>query len=88
MLGLSLPWINGEGEALVDDVVGELTNMTLGVFKNQLVELGLPCLLKLPRVCRSREFTLDPVPEAIRRQHRFDVADHALTADIVLTAGD
>jgi chemotaxis protein CheX len=88
VLGPSLQKINGAGEKLVNDVVGELTNMTLGVFKNQLVELGLPCRLKLPTVCRSREFTLDQVPDAIRRQFRFDVAGHELIADLVLAAGD
>ena len=88
VLSLSVQKLTGTGAALVDDVVAELTNMTLGAFKNQLVELGLPCRIKLPAVRRGREFILDQIPDAIRRQYRFDVAGHELTADIVLTAGE
>ncbi len=53
MLGLSLLKIASTGEKVVNEVVGELTNMTLGTFKNQLVELGLPCRLTLPTVQRG-----------------------------------
>ncbi len=87
VLSRPLQSINNAGEKLVNDVVAELTNMTCGVFKNQLVELGLPCRLTLPTVRRGKEFAYDPVPDALRRLYSFDVAGHRLIADVILGAG-
>ena len=84
VLRLPVQKVSGGGEKLVNDVVAELTNMTIGVFKNQLVELGLPCRLTLPTVRRGKELKLDPAPDALRRLYAFDVAGHRLIADVIL----
>jgi chemotaxis protein CheX len=72
---------------LVDSVVGELTNMTAGAFKNQLAEIGFPCRLTLPSVLRGDTFTLNPPKSATRRLSRFDLGGHMLRADIILEGG-
>jgi chemotaxis protein CheX len=87
LLGLSASKVQNSGPGLVNDVVGELTNMTFGVFKNQLAELGFPCRLTLPSVRRGNKFTIDPVDSATRHIYRFDLAGHHLMADLMLGTG-
>jgi len=87
LLGISAAKIKQAGDRLVNDVVGELTNMTFGTFKNQLAEIGFPCRLTLPSVLRGERFTINPVAGATRRFYRFDLAGETLMADIILATG-
>jgi chemotaxis protein CheX len=84
MMGLSMQKVTAAGEGMVNNVVGELTNMTLGTFKNQLVDLGFNCRLTLPSVLRDRTFKLTELNHAVRRCYRFDLGGHALLADLLL----
>lgn len=44
--------------AVVDDVIGELSNMVVGNFKSNLCDAGLKCKLRPPAITRTSDFKL------------------------------
>lgn len=85
MTGLSVSDIRIEGEAqIVDDVIGELTNMVCGTFKNALCDLGFGCKLTLPTVLRGTHMRVKSVESARRFTFLFEVAQQPLVADLFL----
>ncbi len=53
MLGMTQREVELGGPDVVKDAIGELTNMTVGGFKNQLCDIGFPCMLTLPTILRG-----------------------------------
>lgn len=88
LVGLSLEEIDAEGDEVVNDAVGELTNMTVGGFKNALCDMGLPCKLTIPSILRGSNFTIEPVSSAMRHIYQFEVDGHRMTADLLMKFGD
>jgi chemotaxis protein CheX len=88
MLGMTLAEIDEAGHEVVNDAVGELTNMTVGTFKNQLADKGFPCKLTIPSILRGSNFSIEPVSSATRRIYRFHVGDHHIVADLLMKSGD
>ena len=72
---------------LVKDVIGELTNMTAGGFKNALCDLGYPCKLTLPTIVRGQSVKVSCFKSSIRHVFVFDCAGHRIVADIQLNNG-
>ncbi|WP_221029974.1 chemotaxis protein CheX [Actomonas aquatica] len=75
-------------DEVVNDAIGELTNMTVGAFKNQLCDVGFPCKLTIPSILRGSNFTIEPVRSAARRIYHFDVGGHTLVADLLMKQGE
>ncbi len=75
-------------DEVVNDAIGELTNMTVGAFKNQLCDVGYPCKLTIPSILRGSNFTIEPVRSAARRIYHFDVGGHTLVADLLMKQGE
>ena len=48
-------------EEMVNDVVGELSNMVVGGVKSQLCDLGFSCVLTIPSVMRGRNLSAVPI---------------------------
>ncbi len=88
MLGMSESEILAEGDEVVNDAIGELTNMTVGVFKNGLSDLGLSCRLTIPSILRGTNFTIEPISSATRWIFYYDCAGHRLVADILMKSGE
>lgn len=88
MLGMKESEVAAEGEEVVNDAIGELTNMTVGVFKNGLSESGLSCRLTIPSILRGTNFTIEPISSANRYIFYFECAGHRLVADILMKSGD
>jgi chemotaxis protein CheX len=88
MLGMTLAEIDEAGHEVVNDAVGELTNMTVGTFKNQLADKGFPCKLTIPSILRGSNFSIEPVSSATRRIYRFHVGEHSIVADLLMKSGD
>ncbi|WP_404424032.1 chemotaxis protein CheX [Nibricoccus sp. IMCC34717] len=88
MLGMTLEEIDEAGHEVVNDAVGELTNMTVGTFKNQLADKGFPCKLTIPSILRGSNFSIEPVSSATRRIYRFQVGDHHIVTDLLMKSGD
>jgi chemotaxis protein CheX len=49
---------------VVNDAVAELTNMSVGVFKNSLCDAGYPCKLTIPSILRGSSFRIVPTGSA------------------------
>ncbi len=88
MLGMSPEEVAEAGDETVNDAIGELTNMTVGTFKNQLSDRGFPCRLTIPSILRGSRFRIEPISSAIRRIYRFDIGGHSLTADLLMQPGE
>ncbi len=84
LLGMSEYAIAAEGASVVNDAIGELTNMTVGVFKNALCDSGLTCRLTIPSILRGSNFTIEPISSATRWIFHFDCAGYRLVADILM----
>ena len=67
---------------MVKDVVGELTNMTVGGFKNILADLGYPCMLTLPVIMRGHHISVSASKSAYREIYHFESEHHRISADI------
>ncbi|MGH7995926.1 MAG: chemotaxis protein CheX [Opitutaceae bacterium] len=72
------------GEEAVNDAIGELTNMIVGVFKNGLCDAGFPCKLTIPSILRGRNFRVEPIGSARRYIYRFQSQGRRVVADILM----
>jgi chemotaxis protein CheX len=88
MLGLKDSELDGDGAEVVNDAIGELTNMIVGVFKNGLCDSGYSCRLTVPSILRGSNFCIEPISSASRRIFYFDCTGYRLVADILMKFGD
>jgi chemotaxis protein CheX len=88
LLGMSPAELAEAGDEVVNDAIGEITNMTVGTFKNQLSDRGFPCRLTIPSILRGSRFSIEPISSATRRIYRFDIGGHTLTADLLMQTGE
>ena len=82
MLGMSPAEVEMNGVEVVNDAIGEITNMAVGGFKNALCDLGHPCKLTLPTIVRGRNISVAAIKSATRHVFHFDCGPHRLVADI------
>ena len=81
LLGMSKAEVLAD-DGTVKDVVGEITNMTVGCFKNALCDKGYPCKLTLPTIVRGQNLAVATVKASSRHIFHFDSLGHRLVADI------
>ncbi|MEQ1771806.1 MAG: chemotaxis protein CheX [Devosia sp.] len=84
ILGMSPAEVQGEGPGVLKDAIGEVTNMTVGGFKNALCDLGFPCKLTLPTIVRGQKLKAGAIKGASRHVFRFECSGRPLIADIQL----
>jgi len=82
ILGMSPAEIEGNGHEVIKDVIGEITNMTTGGFKNALSDHGFPCKLSLPTIVRADRLSIAAIKSAIRGIFHFKCGAHRLMADV------
>ena len=88
LLGMNAAQLAKAGDEAVNDAIGEITNMTVGTFKNQLSDRGFPCRLTIPSILRCSRISVKPMSSAIRRIYRFKIGSHILTADLLMQTGE
>ena len=88
ILGMSQAELDDGGDEYVNDAVGELTNMSVGVFKNGLCDAGDPCKLTIPSILRGRNFCIEPISSAQRHIYSFESGGHKVVADILMNNED
>jgi chemotaxis protein CheX len=88
MLGMSDAEVDEAGEEVINDAIGEITNMTVGSFKNGLSDHGYPCKLTIPSILRGRNFSVEPISDSQRFVYVFDTEGQRLVADILLKVGE
>ena len=84
VLDMSVAEVEMSGDEAVRDVVGEITNMTVGGFKNALCNIGFPCKLTLPTIVRGDHLAVASLKGSTRHIFHFDCSGHRLVADIQL----
>ncbi len=88
MLGMTEAEIDEAGDEVINDAIGELTNMTVGSFKNGLSDAGFPCKLTIPTILRGSNFSIEPIAEVQRYIYKFQSAGQSIVTDILLKVGD
>lgn len=88
LLGMTEAELDAAGDEAINDAIGELTNMTVGSFKNGLCDAGYPCKLTIPSILRGTNFSIQPISSVVRHVYYFDCAEHRVIADILMKQGD
>lgn len=88
MLGMSENELDEAGDEVINDAIGEITNMTVGSFKNGLCDSGFPCTLTIPSILRGSSFSIEPISSVMRQTFRFECGVHRVVADILIKIGD
>jgi chemotaxis protein CheX len=88
MLGMSDAEVDEAGDEVINDAIGEVTNMTVGSFKNGLSDKGYPCKLTIPSILRGANFCIEPISDSQRFIYAFDCGGERLVADILLKSGE
>jgi chemotaxis protein CheX len=88
ILGMNSLELQARGEDVVNDAIGELTNMVVGSFKNALCDAGYPCKLTIPSILRGRNFCIQSTRMAERRSYRFISGGQRVVTDIIIKSGD
>ncbi len=74
-------------DTAVKDAMGEITNMSAGVFKNSLAAIGFPSRLVLPKVFRCRLGSMEPGYTASRYVYHFMSAETRVVVELLIKAG-
>ncbi len=88
LLGMTEQELDEAGDEVINDAIGEMTNMTVGSFKNGLCDAGYPCKLTIPSILRGTNFSIEPISSAVRHVYFFDCAEHRVVADILMKSDD
>jgi chemotaxis protein CheX len=88
LLGMTDVEVTEAGDEVVNDAIGEITNMTVGSFKNGLCDAGYPCMLTIPSILRGSNFSIEPVSSTTRFVYNFESTGHKVAVDILLKGND
>jgi CheY-specific phosphatase CheX len=83
---LGLPEDRFDGNEMIDDVVGELSNMIAGATKCRLNDSGTPCTSSLPTVNRGNSFVSKPSDRCEERYISIACEDQIIMLQIILVA--
>jgi chemotaxis protein CheX len=84
VLGMSVNEVRMEGFEILKDTIGELTNMSVGGFKNAFSDIGYPCALTLPTIIRGEKLVSPTIKGAVRHVYHFANPAGRLIADLQL----
>ena len=76
-----------EGNEMVNDAMGELTNMVVGYLKTRLTDRGMSCVMSIPSVVRGSQFTIEPISSAERRVYNFRCDSSPLLIEVMMKSG-
>lgn len=66
---------SGLDDDVINDVVGELTNMVTGNVKSRMTDQGYGCVLSIPSVIRGKDFTIDSPEQDLALNEGFKITD-------------
>jgi chemotaxis protein CheX len=69
---------------MVNDAIGELSNMVVGYVKSRLCDTGLHCTLTIPSVVRGRQMRVEGSCQVARTVLGFRNGGHYLIAEILV----
>jgi len=82
MLGISEAEV--DNQEMVNDALGELTNMVAGCVKTRLVRDGRPCALTIPTIVRGQGLSVESPADVARKIIGFREGDHHFLAELLL----
>jgi chemotaxis protein CheX len=69
---------------MVNDAIGELSNMVVGYVKSRLCDTGLHCTLTIPSVVRGQQLSVEGSSHVARTVLGFRNCEHHLIAEILV----
>ena len=69
---------------IVNDAVGEFTNIAVGGFKNQLSYMGYPCDLTIPSILRGKGISVESVSGCLRTLFHFKTRGQSILAVAII----
>jgi chemotaxis protein CheX len=88
LLGMTEAEVMEAGDEVINDAIGEITNMTVGSFKNGLCDAGYPCMLTIPSILRGSNFSIEPISKTTRFIYHFESTGHKVAVNILLKGSD
>jgi len=82
MLGMDISELMMSGTEALNDAIGEITNMTVGGFKNSLADVGFPCKLTVPTIVRGTGLSVRSIKSANRYIFHFECKGERVSVDI------
>jgi chemotaxis protein CheX len=82
MLGLSPSEVDG-GD-MVNDAIGELTNMVVGQVKSRLCDGGHSCVLTIPSIVRGQQLSVEASSAVTRKVIGFRSGPYHMLAELLL----
>lgn len=81
---LGIPESEIDGDVMVNDAMGELTNMVVGHVKSHLSDKGMNCVLTIPSIVRGSHFSIETVSTTERRVISFATTNGQVVAEILV----
>lgn len=69
---------------MINDAVGELTNMSAGACKNQFSDLGYTCRLTIPFIIKGKYFVVDAAEAVYRQVYLLKYQGKRLTLELIM----
>jgi chemotaxis protein CheX len=82
IVGVSQEEVNND--KMVNDTIGELSNMIVGHTKSRLSDRGFPCSLTIPSIVRGTNFKIEPVSNTTRKVCTFRCQQDPLIVEVLL----
>jgi chemotaxis protein CheX len=87
-LGMEMAEVEAEGHEVVNDALGEISNMIGGTFKNSMCDRGQNCRLTIPSILRGKNFAIESTSMVNRKVFRFETGGSIFSADLLMKLGD
>jgi chemotaxis protein CheX len=81
---LGIPETEVDGGDMVNDAIGELSNMVVGYVKSRMCDGGLPCVITIPSIVRGRQLSVESPTQVARTVLGFRTGEDHLLAEILL----
>lgn len=82
MLGLSEDEL--DGDEMVNDVIGELSNMVVGSVKSKLCDQGAQCVLTIPSIVRGQDLHVQAIKPSERRLLGFRCGSDTIVIELLI----
>lgn len=84
LLGMTEDEVMAEGAGMVNDGLGEICNMTVGAFKQQLCLMGYDCSLTIPSIICGSHFSIETSADVTHCSVPFKTEEQLFVTDILL----
>lgn len=87
-LFLGLPEAEVQEDDMINDAMGEMTNMLVGHMKSRISDRGMPCVLTIPSVVRGSHFSVEPTTSSEGHMFSFAAGTDRIFIQFLMKPGD